>query len=358
MRVLYVLAQRNFFICGPRGRVSHATGFVSGLSESDIHTTVLSGPGAREAMDEHSQVHADSVGAWGAAWWLAYCVRLSRLVARHDLIVFRWRPLWFVWGLPMVFRPGSVWVEVNTPTGLTSRFFPIRWLTRFSLFLAMKLFRVIVVSNPAREILLGITTPRQPIYVLPNGFKAGALERFRARVAPSSPPTLVYFGKKQPYYDWAMLHEALDELDQALGDSVSFHIFGYVEEPVRARTFFHDPLPLPELISALERIVNPILVLPAANSPIARGGSPMKLYEYAALGVPSIVSDALADQVTKFDSFVLYSAGDRQDLIRALRVAIDDYEGALAAASRGREVAFGQYSWKALVGQWLKESCS
>lgn len=354
MTILYVLAQHDFFTRGPRGRVSHAIGFASGVAQNQIGVTILSGPNSEWVKNEVPQAEVSSTPKSWLAWWLAFPFILLREVWRHDVTVIRWRPLWFIWGFVLALVPRRrVWFEVNTPTGLHSRLAPVRFLTRTSLRVVLKCFNVVVVSEASREQLLRIAKSGGTIFVLPNGFRSEMFEEFGANLTAGVKPTVVYFGKRQPYYDWDLLYQALEDTRRGEGPGLDFVVYGFVEEGRPDRFAYNGPLPQKELLDALRHIVNPVLILPASDSAIARSGSPMKLFEYAALGVPAIVSSSMNRQISGFSSFLVYEAGDRQSLTSMLACASERYESLLVQAGEGRRRALDLYSWRALTRRWL-----
>lgn len=358
MNLLYVLAQHNFFRHGRRGRVSHAVGFASGVAAWGHRVTVLSGPGAKQYFASGAGVEMSCQGSERMfLWFVLFQIYLFRLARKSDVIVVRWKPLWFLFGflpLALLLCRKKVWFEVNSFTGADSNIVFVRLLAKVSLALVTRLFSVIVVSEESRRLLQVMCPNCQRIFVVPNGFDASAFEAFSPLRLQSAGLNLVYFGRKQPYYDWDLVFDAVVRINKVVSHGVRLHVFGF-NDLERENVQFYGGFESPEsLLSQLKALSNLVLILPASDSEIAKAGSPMKLYEYAALGLPIISSSSLAIQSAKLNGVDYYEAGNVYSFVRAVLAIADSYETKQQASAINAYVAENEYSWKAVVSRWLQ----
>ena len=349
--ILYVLTTPEFFTEGPCGRVSHASGFVEGACENGASLTLLSGPGAEEFVDiapiKKRQVRP------GFLWWPALLIKALALVCRHRVVVVRWRPILPFLFLPFLLLNRRIWFEVNALTGLDSSNPLIRALVRVSVWLSTHCFNVLTVSEVSLDRIAGVSTLRRLSHVMPNGFRPDQLEEFQVNRVPNAPVSLVYFGIRQPYYEWDLLYQACENLSDD-GVISAFHGFGYDETGVpgcvRPRGVFNRA----SLVRDLTEIVNPVLVVHSAGSDVARATSPVKLFEYAALALPVVCSASMRRQAAALPAFRFYEPGDRAGFEAAVRDVAINYDDELSRAGTSRKVAKERYTWPAVVGQWMR----
>lgn len=349
--ILYVLTTPEFFLEGPCGRVSHASGFIEGVRENGAELTLLSGPGAEDFVDV-SSIDERNVrpGQW---WWLFLLLKTLGLVFRHRVVVVRWRPVLPFLFLPFLLMNRRIWFEVNALTGLDSENALIRTLVRLSVWLSTHCFNVLTVSEVSLERIASVSSLRRLSHVMPNGFRPEKLLDFRVRRVPGAPISLVYFGIRQPYYEWGMLYEACERLSRE-GVITQFHGFGYEEFNVPSAVLPRGVFNRGSLVQDLAEIENPVLVVHSAGSDVARATSPVKLFEYAALALPVVCSASMRRQATALPAFRFYEPGDRAGFESVVRDVALNYDDELSRADASRMVALQRYTWPAVVGDWLR----
>lgn len=349
MKILYALPTRLFFEEGPCGRVAHAKGFCSGVIANGGSIVLLAGRGA-ENFGFSEDADYIKVKSKNFIWYILFFIRLAFLRRNCDVTVLRWRPFLPFVLIPMGVFGRKVWLEVNSITGLYSKVALVRLIAKLSVFLAARLFKVIVVSEESRRVVASVSRKERAGKVIRNGFFPGPFYEFRPRVSSAEKFSVVYFGRKQDYYDWDMLYSAAIELNKIF--HFDFHIFGFTDNVDAVNVLFYGEFDQEALVEGLTNIRNPILVLHASASDIARSGSPMKMFEYAATGIPCIVSDSLTEQSDSFRRFRYYSAGDKSDFMASLLSVKDNYTHEIMYAAESKKMALQNYTWDATVREW------
>lgn len=231
---------------------------------------------------------------------------------------------------------------------------------------------------------MAITTEK--IVVLPNGVDTARMDPGKARPTRAFPgPTLGFVGQLEA---WQRLDVLLDVLAELHQDGIDYHLAvvgdGSMREQWEAyakslglgdRVRFVGRRPWDEVPDHIAGFDLGYLGY-ASTAPVRRvhtGSastevddgppehetaawlrshlSPLKLYEYAAMGKPVIAAayaDAkrlLADGVPCY----LFDPGNRQDLKRALRHAYQERDRWAEAGVRGRAVVVAKHSWEARV---------
>lgn len=351
MKVLYCLATSSFFLEGICGRVSHAYGFVNGLVSNGVECDILSGPGFEFSGLSRPDLVGNSTVNFGRFFFFCLIFKLFRVVSDYDIVVVRWRPHLVFFLLPFFSSRKKIWIEINGFTGIDSKYFLVRCLVTLSLWLSARVFNVIVVSDFSRNKLCDICSAPRKIYVMPNGYDQSAFSPLD--MDRTGRCNLVYFGARQPYYDWPMLYSAVEKL---LGQNVigKLYLLGFdrVNESSPAISFYGQ-YQASDIRNLLSGIDSPILVLHSTDTQLARSGSPMKLYEYGALGIPVVISDVLFDRVSDFRHFFPYRAGDLEDFVRVVKCVSSNYG---EASFVGKEDALDipkRYGWPEITKQWL-----
>lgn len=352
--ILYVLTTPEFFTEGPCGRVGHAVGFMAGVTASGKTLTLLSGPGAEAFMDKPETVRFRSCRPnW--SWWPRLLMTAIKEVRRHHVVVVRWRPLLPFLLLPLLLFNRRFWFEVNSLTGLDSANLLVRGLVRLSVWLTTRFFNLITVSEVSMDRIRGLSRPCRATHVMPNGFQPRWLSKFEPRSVPDVAPSLVYFGRKQPYYDWDMLYDTARRLiDEGVISGVQ--LFGFEESPSYPGIVAHGVFDPRSLVRDLAAIPNPILIVHSSGTDMARATSPVKLFEYAALALPVLASSSMSRQAHRLSAFHFYEAGCEQQFAGEIRKIAADYSLALSQAAESRRIALEHYTWHAVVQAWLSDA--
>ena len=197
--------------------------------------------------------------------------------------------------------------------------------------------------------------PRPALAVVPDGARIDASRRFEAR-AIATPAVVGYSGHLYPWKGVDLLLEALTELPGVHGIVVGGHpgerdlarLRNRAGElGLESRVRFTGMVRPREVTACLEPA--DVLVLPnPATAASERYTSPLKLFEYLAMGRPIVASDlpAFREVVRHRETALLFEAGSAQALAAAVRVVIGDPELAGSMARRAFETA-RDYSWDA-----------
>lgn len=357
MKVLYVLAQYDYFLKSGRGRVSHAVGFTSGVVGNNGSVSLLTGPGAFNYFDKIEGVSfLYKKDIWRPFWYFYFIFLYLANVTNSDVVVIRWKPLWFLAIGFLYFHKKKVWFEVNSLTGIDSKNIFVRWLTRLSVFFVTKSFNIITVTEKSMDVISNISRPRYSTAIVPNGFDSNVFQPFSPIVSKSDEVNLAYFGRRQDYYDWGLVYDAVERLSKDMGRDILLHVFGFSEMVPKKGVRFYGPFrDQQKMLTTLSSINRPIMIIPAADSDVAEAGSPIKLHEYASLGVPIIISSSLKTQSRCIRQAFFYKAGYLDDFRSAIDTVSNDYNAYLRKALDGREYIFQTKSWKSVVAGWMDE---
>lgn len=210
--------------------------------------------------------------------WLAGAARLLR-VDQADIVLIDQPMMCGILdafrGVPVIYRPTDI-VEANV---LRERQGQI-------------LERADGVIATSSAVLADLrVSPQLPQAVIANGVE---FRRFAAASEVERRRGLVYVGSLCYRFDW----EALREIARALPNE-PVDIFGPIEgdvPPLPENVSLCGPLPYAELPRTLRRYR--VGLLPLSDSPVNKGRSPMKFYEYSAAGlsiltreVPSLIEN-------------------------------------------------------------------
>ncbi len=350
--ILYVLPTRLFFMEGPCGRVSHARGFIKGLKDNSYTIGVMCGEGIHSYIDKYYIDSLLKVKSLSFLWVFTLLLKLCLYQHRYKKVVIRWRPFIPFLLLLLFFKRKKIWLELNSITGLDSKFYIIRAIAKLSVFISAKIFNVIVVSENSRENVVKISgVNKNKIWVIKNGFDARYFKQFS--ITPSNNDiSLVYFGAKQSYYDWNLLYSVITKVNNKAGKIITLYVFGFYEDKVKDNIVNYGKFSPKSLVADLEAIPNPVLILHSSNSNMARAGSPMKLYEYAALGIPCIISTSMYENAKEFPGFIFYEAGNDKSLHEAINYVEENYIEIFNNAKKARQISIDSYTWRSVVRRW------
>ena len=197
--------------------------------------------------------------------------------------------------------------------------------------------------------------PRAALAVVADGARLEAGAAFVARV-PRSPAVVGYSGHLYPWKGVDVLLDALAALPDVKGIVVGGHPRETDLERLRARAHslglgarvtFTGMVRPREVAAHLEPA--DVLVLPnPASATSGRYTSPLKLFEYLAMGRPIVASDlpAFREVVRHGENALLFEAGNAAALAEALRTVVGHPALAESLGRRAFETARG-YSWDA-----------
>jgi len=227
---------------------------------------------------------------------------------------------------------------------------------------------LVCISRALAELIVHeVGIPEEKIVVLPNGVDVSHLDP--ARVAPRrffEGPTIGFVGQMRSWQRLDLLLEVLAGLQQ---EGIHYAFVAVGDGPMR-KAWEKQAIALG--LGAQVRFVGRVAwdEVPAYIAgfdlgyagavPLAAGKmylSPLKLYEYAAMGRPFVASaydDArrlIADGAVGY----LFEPGNPEDLKRVLRVAYDERSCWTVMGRRSREVVKQKHSWEARVRKLIQE---
>lgn len=356
--VSYFLVQNDFFCRGPRGRVSHAIGFLYGCDRNNIKCKVVSGDNINNYLLENNlseDVMAVELRGNNLLFHFKFLISLSFSLLDSGKIILRWKPFLPFLIFPFLIFSKKIFFEMNSLTGIDSKNVVVEKLTRLSLYLVCKLSKVICVSENA---LLEINKHTNnaladnDAVIMPNGYFSNNFECITDSVISSSnrKVSLIYFGTNQKYYDWWLLEKLYNAKDN-LNFDLSIDIYGFSSSCVYAN--YHGKYSPNIICKELKKYENPVLIIHSSDSSVARSGSPMKLFEYASLGIPVITSSSLKRQVSQLNSFHIYDAGNYDSLVNCLDLISSNYQMLVLDSYKDSVFVKENYSWESIVKKTL-----
>lgn len=220
---------------------------------------------------------------------------------------------------------------------------------------------VCISQELADLIVQDIGVPRHKIVVMPNGVDTEHLDpSIACPVRFFEGPTLGFVGQLQSWQRLDLLLEAIAHLHK---ESIFYKLVvvgdGVMRETWEMRA---ASLGLAQHVRFVGRV--PWEEIPnyiagfdlgyAGAVPLSAGLmylSPLKLYEYAAMGKPIVAADHADARKLMADGakVYLFEPGNREGLIRALRQAFKEREHWLKAGIRNRSVVVAKHSWESRV---------
>jgi glycosyltransferase involved in cell wall biosynthesis len=197
--------------------------------------------------------------------------------------------------------------------------------------------------------------PRPALAVVPDGARVDAGRRFEGR-AIATPAVVGYSGHLYPWKGVDLLLDALAELAGVNGIVVGGHPGENDLARLRnragelglgSRVTFTGMVGPRDVTARLEPA--DVLVLPnPATAASERYTSPLKLFEYLAMGRPIVASDlpAFREVVRHGDNALLFEPGSARALAAAVRTVVGSPQLAASIARRAFETA-RDYSWDA-----------
>lgn len=192
---------------------------------------------------------------------------------------------------------------------------------------------VYVVASGLKKQLTGHARAiaKEKVLVIPNAGNADLVEARKCLPVSQNGSIcgrkFAYLGVFQNYYEFDIVAEAFRRVQRAWRDA-ELHLFGYGgdEDEVRAmfksvpNVIFHGKFDLNSLVETGTFDENWILLLPYAEQPIAQVGSPTKMFEYMAIGLPIIASrlGQLPEILQEGDFAFFYEPGNIESLTDAM----------------------------------------
>ena len=209
-----------------------------------------------------------------------------------------------------------------------------------------------ITSGLAGELVERFGT-RPALAVVPDGARVGLAREWAPR-RRAAPAVVGYSGHLYPWKGVDLLLDALATMPGVRAVIVGGHpkerdLARLQDHATRLglgpRVTFTGMVPPHEVSARLEGA--DVLVLPNPETTVsARYASPLKLFEYLAMGRPIVASDlpAFREVLRDRDNALLFEAGNPAALAAAIRVAVEDLALADAIARRAFETA-REYSW-------------
>lgn len=364
----YVLPDRRFFRSGRGGAVSHAIGIIDGLHHNRALANVVVGERGKEMLIDMASLRSDTIQEVNAAIpdFVPFAFEVRALQAaiksNANIILFRktWRSLITLFMLSRPLPGKKLIAEVN---GLSLQhwrnkrlgslvYIAIRVLHRLAL---RQVDGVYVVSNALKEELVNgfLGLPSHRVRVIPNGSPIRAIG---ATIKPDTPVRFVYFGKFQHYNEFQNLVVAFDHARRKSPVACELVFVGFGPEDPTIRglanatkgVFAYGPMTIGSLASSGIITKNSWGVVPVGDNDDAKYLSPIKLFDYLALGMPSIVSSTVDLSCADLSPEVLirYQAGDIPDLTKSLLHAATSVSAAPPNSALIKD-NLARNSWKA-----------
>jgi glycosyltransferase involved in cell wall biosynthesis len=198
----------------------------------------------------------------------------------------------------------------------------------------------------------GITTP---IHIAPDGFDAELSAR-SVTANSNSRPILLYLGSLHPWKGVDMLVRVMRYVKGA-----RLRIVGGVPERISQLRSLAKSMGLDQQIEFLGP-VDPIkrfdiiaeadiCLLPSSNTSIgSRFTSPLKLFEYMAMGKPIVTSNlpAIREVLTNSENALLVDFGDEEKFASAINLLLSSPELQLRLGTNAKALS-RRYTWKARV---------
>ena len=381
--ILYILPKSDYFSRGKRGSVVHAIGVINGLLANGHDVTVLSGRGLRDLRNGiGARAELVEVREPQGLGWLFALGREARM--RHgraggfDVVIIRYRtscgPLLarLALSLPDTLRV----VEVNSLGFHQTSGLPI-WLRAPLLMwecgLLRRFDRCYVISDQlkrdiCRRPLINRLSPER-VLVVPNAADptltcrdTDAGDGMVEAIGGNAPLRFAYLGVLQSYYDFELMIAAFREYHTE-NRATELHLWGDGPLLAKARAaatnhaniFFHGRYDI-SAFDARRSLGDAVLLLPYGT--VGQDfRSPIKLFEYMALGYPIIASAVgqITDILQDGRTGLLYQPGSVHDLVRCLRELGVDSARRLRMAQAVRDDFRQNHTWtlrmKQLVAQ-------
>jgi glycosyltransferase involved in cell wall biosynthesis len=251
-------------------------------------------------------------------------------------------------------------LEVNTPYAIAQHGFERLYFERLARAIELRVFRgaaaIVTVSSALRDVLHQTGVPVEKITVMPNAinaarFASGDGEAVRARHGLNGRVVVGFVGSMRAWHGLDLLVAVIPEVVRT-NPGCHFLIVGAGElhdqvrrqiesGPERASVTFTGVVPherIPDYIAAMD-----IPLMPNSNF----YGSPMKVFEYMALGKPTIAPrlGPLEDVIEDGENGILVEPGSAAALRDAILRLASDPRGRERIGTLARERVFARHTW-------------
>lgn len=372
-KLLYVLPKTTYFSQGRRGRVTHALGLCSGLAANGVQVTVVSGPGL-DTLERTLPPSIRYIEVPVPAGRRLRELRWSRTIRaavgdelRRDpeirCVLIRYSVSRARSFLPLLreFPQRLIGFEVNSLAyhQFTRLSPPLRRaMLRYECGILNRAKFLYVVSRKLGDDIRVVSDEASPpLIVMPNAGPEDLSGRVRdvgLESGGARPVKFTYLGVFQPYYDLLTVISAFREL-RARHENAELHLYGDGPLLNSARQAadgaesirFHGRYDLNDLLRCGALDTDTVLLLPYAAGGLAEIGSPTKLFEYMALGLPIIstpvgqISEILRDEETA----VFYRPGDRASLAQKMEAMMESPEGRMRLTKNLKASYVNEHTW-------------
>ncbi len=349
MRILYVASPSHTASRGTAQNV-HVTKIVEGLRA--YHEVDLWVPQARSGV---------------GLWWESTRA-IADGVRAYDAVYVRHSPWFFAAELAASPERGCLVLEVNATIDLeriawsegpTAKNLVLRSMEKHAL---RRASGIVTVSRVLAAELRRVGVPGDRIRVEHNG----ATTASTVRVNPwkrGEPLLIGYVGQSFPWHRTDLLADLIIEADR-LGVALAVRLIGssHGEPPASLPARLRDrwqPLGALRHEEVQNRLsLNHLNVLPNSNM----YGSPIKMFEYLACGVPVALPDLPSiREVVDETSAILFTPGDMAGLARSVLEVLGSEDRARGLAERATLLVKETYNWSAIsrrIALHIEEFCS
>lgn len=359
------------------GRVTHSQGVVNGITENGENVHLISGSNIDQKLfriaDKVEKTEVNEVGTIRniLLWLIKFSYIASRIINRSPkdaVVLYRYGVTTSLVAktLRMITRKRKWVVEVNSLAIHKKKMPPLlkKLVLMFEKWSIKGVDYIYVVSEGLKEDLVkGRRTEKDNIIVIPNASD----RNYSHKIMSSDDAELVkfvYMGVFQQYYDMELLLKSFLALGvekniaqlHLYGDGPQFNKISALAEG-HDNIVIHGRYNLEEIIENGSIDKSCILVLPYGDNSLARIGSPIKMFEYMAIGLPIITSDVgqLKQIYRNEENALIYHAGEQEELTNCMRKILSDKKLGERLAKNIKNDYQNKHNWKERMKKLLGE---